>query len=317
MAHVSQSAHIELRQLRYAITAADCGSFRQASELLAVRHSVLSRSISQLEHLIGATLFERSSGGVAPTFAGRRVLRISRMVLEQVGGLAAIARSSGRGEAGRLSIGFCTSIAAGNLRATIVEFKSSAPDIEIATVERSRILLMNALRNGTIDIAIVPRQKPLSDGVMLPVWSERVLVLLPQDHPLAAREIIYWTDLRNQTVLLSEHDPDGELEDLLVSKLLTDEHRPKVARHDVSRAVIKSLISIGLGVSLSIESDVDASFASLIYREIQDGAGSSRISFHAHWREGNVNPALQQFLELLSGRYASAPLGEGRRPRLT
>lgn len=317
MAHVSQSAHIELRQLRYAIAAAACGSFRQASELLAVRHSVLSRSISQLEHLLGATLFERSSGGVAPTFAGRSVLRISQMLLEQVDVLAAIARSSGRGEAGRLSIGFCTSISAGNLRASIVDFKNVAPDIAIETVERSRILLMSALRNGTIDIVIVPRQKPLPDGMILPVWSERVLVLLPQDHPLAAREIIDWTDLRDQTVLLSDHDPDSELEDLLVSKLLTDEYRPKVARRDVSRAVIKSLISIGLGISLVMESDVDATFAGLVYREIQDGAGSSRISFHAHWREGNVNPALQRFLELLTGSYLSSPVGEGRRLRLS
>lgn len=317
MDRVSQSAHIELRHLRYAIAAADCGSFRQASELLAVRHSVLSRSISQLEHLLGATLFERSSGGVAPTFAGRSVLRISRMVLEQVGVLAAIARSSGRGEAGHLSIGFCTSISAGNLRTSIVKFKNGAPDIEITTVERSRILLMSALRNGTLDIVIVPRQKPLSDGVMLPIWCERVLVLLPHDHPLAAREMICWTDLRDQTVLLSEHDPDSELEDLLLSKFLTDEHRPKVARRDVSRATIKSLISIGLGISLVMESDVDASFAGLVYREIQDGAGSSCISFHAHWREGNVNPALQRFLELLSERYRSASAFEGRRPRLS
>ncbi|SFH66171.1 LysR family transcriptional regulator [Bradyrhizobium sp. Gha] len=307
MAPASQATRIELRHLRAAIAAADCGSLRQASELLVVRHSVLSRLISQLEHLVGATLFERSSAGVVPTVAGRSVLCISRTILEQVEAMLATARSSGRGEAGRLSIGFCTSISAGNLRATIIEFKKGVPQVELAPIERPRALLMSALRNGTLDIAIVPGQTPLSDAKTLPVWSERTLAFVPNDHPLATREIIYWTDLRGQTVLLSEHDPGNDLEDLLVSKLVTDEHRPTIERHDVSRGIIKSLISMGLGIGLAMESDVGASFAGLVYRELHDGAGPSRIGFYARWLHDNENPALKRFLNLLAERYPSPP----------
>ena len=185
--------------------------------MLGIRHSLLSRSIRQLEHWVGATLFERSRVGVVPTLAGRRILRMSRMILEQVDILVVTGRSSGNGDSGRLSIGFCTSISAGNLRASLTEFKHRAPQVELATVERSRIRLMSALRNGTIDIAIVPGQGPLSDSARLPVWSERILILLPKDHPLASHEDIHWTDLRNETVLLSQYDPGTDIEDLLVS----------------------------------------------------------------------------------------------------
>lgn len=245
-----------------------------------------------------------------PTIAGRRILRISRIILEQVDTLIETGQSSGRGEVGRLSIGFCTSISAGNLRASLIEFKQRTPQVELTTVERSRLRLMNALRNGTIDIAIIPGQGLFPDSRRLPVWSERILILLPKNHPLAAHDAIYWTDLRNQTVLLSLYDPGRDIEDLLTSKVVAEDKRPRIERHDVSRGIIKSLISMGLGLSLVMESDLSASLPGLTYREMQDGTGPSRISFHAHWREDNENPALQRFLALLAERYPSPPLGE-------
>lgn len=307
---VSRVLAVDLQQLQFVIAAADYGSMRQAAELLSVQHSNLSRSIRQLEHRIGVTVFERSGGGVKPTPAGRSVLRAARLILEQVDVLVATAKSNGRGEAGRLSIGFCTSISAGNLRATLSEFKNRAPRIELATVERSRTRLATALRNGTIDILIVTGDVPLPDNNVRPLWSERILVSLAENHPLATRSVIYWTDLRNETVLLSQHDPGRELEELLVSKLVSPEGRPRVERHDVSRGIIKSLVSMKLGISLVLESDVGASFAGLVYRELRDGTGSTRFDFAAHWRADNDNPALEGFLKLLAERYPSVASGE-------
>jgi DNA-binding transcriptional LysR family regulator len=301
---------IDLKQLRFAVAASDCGSLRRAADLLSVRHSVLSRSIGQLEHSIGATLFERSSGGVKPTLAGKSVLRIARVVLEHVDALAATGISNGRGEAGRISVGFCTSISAGNLRATLLDFKRRFPRIDLATVERPRIRMMNSLRSGTLDLVVVPGDAPSPENKTLKLWSERILVSLPEGHPLAARQVIHWTDLRSETVLLSQHDPSREFEDLMRSKLVSSTDRPRVERHDVSRGIIKSLISMELGVSFVLESDTGASFAGLVYRELRDGTGSSRIDFSAHWRVDNENPALDGFLKLLSERYRSPASSE-------
>jgi DNA-binding transcriptional LysR family regulator len=301
---------VDLKQLRFAVAAADYGSIRQAAELLSIRHSILSRSIRQFEHRIGVTVFERSGGGVTPTPAGLSVLRMAALILEQVDVLVATAQSNGRGESGRLSIGFGTSISAGNLRATLTEFKNRFPHIELATVERSQTRLATALRNGTVDILVVTGKVPLPDNNVRPLWSERILVSLAKNHPLAARNVIYWTDLRNETVLLSQHDPGRELEDLLISKLVSPEDRPRVERHDVSRGVIKSLISMKLGISLVLESDVGASFAGLVYRELRDGTGPTRVDFSAHWRADNDNPALDSFLKLLAERYPLLASGE-------
>ena len=307
---MSRAHAVDLQQLRFAVTAADYGSIRQAAEVLSIRHSILSRSIRQLEHLIGVAVFERSGGGVKPTPAGRSVLWMARLILEQVDVLVATAKSNGRGEAGRLSIGFCTSISAGNLRATLTEFKNRFPGVELATVERSRTRLATALRNGSVDILVVTGEVPLPDNNVRPLWSERILVSLAENHPLAARSVIYWTDLRDETVLLSQHDPGREFEDLLISKLVSPEGRPRIERHDVSRGIIKSLISMKLGISLVLESDVGASFAGLVYRELRDGTGATRFDFSAHWRADNDNPALEGFVKLLAERYPSLTSGE-------
>ena len=126
------------------VAAADYGSFRQAAEIPLLQQSTLSRCIRQLEHSIGVVIFGRSSGGVTPTPAGRSVLRMARTILEEFETLIATARSTRNGETGRLPIGFCTSLSAGNLRASLLDFRQRFPQIELATVERGRTRLVSA-----------------------------------------------------------------------------------------------------------------------------------------------------------------------------
>jgi DNA-binding transcriptional LysR family regulator len=218
-----------------------------------------------------------------------------------------ITRASGRGEKGRLVVGFCSSLTTGNLRAALVDFKSKFPQVELGTIERSRAKLLAALRNGVVDVYIAAGDILSFDCKATTLWSERIVAILPSDHPLAAQDAVYWTDLRAQTVLLSQYDPGQEFEALLNAKLLVTSDRPRIERHDVSEGVIKSLISMGLGVSLVLESDMGGNFAGLVYREIRDGTGPSRIGFSAVWRGDNENPALANFLKLLSERYPFLP----------
>ncbi len=296
---------IDLKHLRFAVVAADHGSFRQAAEFLSIRQSTLSRSIRSFEHLIGIPVFERGSGGIKPTRAGRSVLRMARTILEEFNTLIATARANGSGAAGRLGIGFCTSLSVGNLRATLLEFRERLPNVELATAEKSRARLSRMLRNGTLDLLIVTGDANLQDCKSLPLWSERILVTLSKDHPLSERETLYWTDLRGETVLLNRHDPGPDIENLLHSKLLSVEDRPKIESHDVSRGAIKALVSMKMGISLVLESDLGAILPSPLYRELRDGTGLSRLSFSAFWRAENDNPALDSFLKLLRERYPS------------
>ena len=204
-----------------------------------------------------------------------------------------------------LAVGFCTSLTAGNLRASLLDFRQRFPKIELATVERRRTRLASALRNGVLDVLIVTGSIPLLNSKTKSLWSERVLVVLPEDHPLTAQEVVYWTDLRGETIILSQYDPGGEIEDLLFSKLVSPDDRPKIDRHDISRGVVKSLVTMKVGTGLRVGSSAhwrEFFAGAWCIGSLRDGAGPSRLDYSAHRQGENENPASEAFLKLLSER---------------
>lgn len=304
---------IELKHLRYAEAAERCGSFRKTADLLALKQSNLSRRIRHLEEQLGITLFERTNGGVRPTAAGRDFVDGVRRILNELQVVIEGAKAVGRGEAGYLKIGFYTSLSAGNLRASLVEYSHRFPLVEISTVEGSRTRLFDGVQNGTIDIAVVTGEPASDCSRSMVLWSERIIVALPEDHALAVNDIIYWTDLKRERFLLSERDPGPEIQDILLAKLSSPGDMPDVVRHDVSPENIKSLVGAGRGVSLMCEACMGASYAGVVYREARDGNGSTRVGYRAYWRDGNDNPALRNFIRLLEERYP--PVANGNGPR--
>ena len=135
------------------------------------------------------------------------------------------------------------------------------------------------------------------------LWSERVLVGVPEGHRLAEREPVHWIDLREETILLSRRDPGPELGDLLIAKVTSPGDRPKIVRHRAGLANLKNLVGAGFGVTVLTEACAGASFPGVIYRELRDGAEPARIAYSAHWRADNQNPALANILRILGERY--------------
>jgi len=178
------------------------------------------------------------------------------------------------------------------------------PQIDFGLIESSRERLASALLHGAIDLAIVIGEAPIPECKSTPLWTERILIALPEAHRLAANEIIYWTDLKGETLLLSQCDPGAEMQDLVIAKLVSPEDRPKIVRHDVSRESIKSLVGVAFGIGLTLEASLGANFAGVTHREVRDRTGgTSRLGYSAHWREDNDNPALADLLMLLGERY--------------
>ena len=126
---------IELRHLRYVIAADKHRSFRQAATALRLKQSTLSRRIHQLEDELGVLLFTRHSGGVRPTTAGHDFLRRAKRITEEVHAMTVLAKAESRGEVGRLSIGFYTSLSAGNLRASLLDYVTRYPEVICHAVE--------------------------------------------------------------------------------------------------------------------------------------------------------------------------------------
>lgn len=294
----------DIRQLRYAIAAADHGSFYRAARRLDVEQSSLSRAILKLERAVGMPIFERSRAGVTTTLAGNAFIRGAKPMVAAADKLVAMMRAAGQGRAGGLVLGHNSSVSAGNLRATMMSWCDAHPDVEVGCVEADRSILLAGLDTGEIDIAILMGES-CHDGFRCePLWSERILLALPTPHPLAERGVVHWTDLRNERFLFPVADPGPEIRDILLGRLAASGAKPDIRMLQASRETVLSLLGGSSGVSIVCEGSTGASYPDVVYRAIHGEQGPALTAHSGCWRNDNGNPALRRFLEFIKARYA-------------
>lgn len=294
---------VELRDLRLAVIASQHRSLRRAAEALNIRQSTLSRRLRDLEDRLGAQLFERTNGGTHLTSAGQEFLASARRILEDVEAEFRRFQTRSRGELGILTIGVHASPSAGNMHATLVEYHRRFPDVDVRTVDGSHDRLLFALTSNAVDVAIVTGREPNWDDRTLPLWSERVIVALPQHHALARRQKIRWSDLANEKFLLPQQGPGKELEGLLASKLHNTIGAEGIVRQDSSLDRLLSLVSADYGALLMFEGATGVRSDGVVYHEVWDEDEPTRANFMAYWRDANSNPTLGLFLAMLRERY--------------
>lgn len=299
---------IELRDLRRAIVVAQYRSLRQAAEALNVRQSTLSRGLRDLEFELGTPLFERTNGGTRPTIDGLEFLESARQILEETETVTARFKTRYRGSSGRLTVGVHASLSAGNLRATLIEYRRRFPNVETHLVDGSSDHLISDLLCSALDVAFVAEGNARWNGKALSVWSERVVIALPEGHQLSARQAIHWHDLKQEVLLLPQRGPGPEFGKLLMAKLGCT-HSCRIMYHDVSLDRLLTLVGAGWGILLALEGATGLMSPGVTYREVHDNSGPTRIIFRAYWRETNHNPSLPAFIETLRERYPDIAAG--------
>lgn len=293
---------VEFRDLHWAIVAAQYRSLRQAAIILNIRQSTLSRGLRDLEYRLGVPLFERTNGGTRPTLAGQEFLDAARHIVDDTELIIGNLKIRSRGESGRLMVGIHASLSTGNLRATLMEFRHRFPKVETFLVDGSSNYLLSGVANSAIDIAFVSEGSPKWDGKSLPVWSERVVLAIPNAHPLARRDIIRWSDLRDEAMLIPSRGPGPEFLKLLVRKIGYSESC-RIIRHDIQLDRFLTLVGAGWGLMLALEGATGAIYPGVTFREVHDTERPARLGFHAYWHQTNGNPSLHPFLDILRERY--------------
>ncbi|MGE3993267.1 LysR family transcriptional regulator [Pseudorhodoplanes sp.] len=298
---------LDASTLRSLIAAADHRSFRRAAACLNITQPTLSKRIRELEEWLGVRLFERSTGGATLTPVGEDIVVSARRVLAELQAMENRARAGKVGKAGRLEIGFYTSLSTGALRDTLLAFVNKHPNVDVNIAEGARTTLIPLLDRGAIDIVVVLGEPSYTDYAHIGLWSERIMVALPKAHSLATREFLYWTDLRNEYFLTSPHDPAPEIQDVLLSKLSSPGGRPRIKLLNASHEAILSAVSGNRGITLLCEASTGNVMSDIVYREVRDGNGATRLGYVAYWRHNNDNPTLKQFIALLQA-YPAVPL---------
>src|SRR5215470_14745436 len=221
---------IDLQSLRHAVLVADHHSFRKAAMAVGVHQSAIGRRVRSLEDAIGVSIFERRSGGAYLTGAGVEFVATIRRVLQEIDTAISVAGVAGLGATGRITIGWYASLSSGELRATLVEYVGRYPAVMVRVIEGSRSRLIASLKSKEIDIAIVVGKIDRMIGDAMSLWSERIMVAVPQEHPLATRSRIHWQDLKGERFLLTSQYPAPEIYEILIAHVVTGD-KPAVLGH--------------------------------------------------------------------------------------
>ncbi|MBS1063004.1 MULTISPECIES: LysR family transcriptional regulator [Acetobacteraceae] len=298
----------DLWQLLCVRAIAEHGSIHGAARFLNTRQSAVSRSLHNLEERLNVRLFTRSPVGAAPTAFGQEFIRWTQTILDNVAGMNARARRTGKGENGQISVGIQTCVLPGRLSAFIAEFRTTHPDIIFRYSEGTGKRLLRRLQRGQIDFAVVTRRNLAPALRVTPLWSDRIVAALPVSHSLATQREISWPDLRHDIFLIGRDNAGQDFEALIQRKLGEPGIRPKIRRHDIGSNRIIALVQNNEGVAL-----LPASWLPLVHdqhghdvaiTDIRDANGSSHLEFGIVWRPDNENPCARSFARYLEARRA-------------
>lgn len=287
---------MELRQLRYFVTLAGELHFGRAAKRLALTQPPLTQAIQKLERELGVRLFERTQRRVALTHAGRAFLEEARHTLARADGAVERARRAGRGEVGRLAVGFLANTAYTLLPLVLRDFASGYPGVTLDLRELTIPQQLEALRRENIDVGLL--RPPLADAELASetILEEPFVLALPAAHALCAMRRVPVRRLAGESFVMFPRTAGFVFHDLIMGFCQRAGFAPRVAQEVNQTHAVIGLVSAGLGVALVPASAQKIALAGVAYRPLREATPFAQVS--VAWRRADTSPVVAAFLQV-------------------
>ncbi len=190
---------MELFQIRYVLAAAETLNFTRAAERCNVSQPALTKAVRSLEEELRAPIFTREGKRVRLSDFGRSILPTLRQMQEQAERAKAIAQEYRLLDRVPVRLGVLGTIGSVRIARYLAAFQSAFEGVEVEVAEAPLPELLNRFDQGSLDLAIVNPCEGVPDSFHVhPLYSEKYVVVLPPDHPLAERNIVRLKDLSGQ-----------------------------------------------------------------------------------------------------------------------
>ncbi|HWU08833.1 MAG TPA: LysR substrate-binding domain-containing protein [Streptomyces sp.] len=296
---------MDLRQLEYFVAVAEERNFTRAAERVHISQSGVSARIRGLERELGAELFDRSSRTAALTVAGKAALVHARAALA-----AAEAVGQAVGEVtelirGRLTVGMVIGCTVTPLFDALAAFHRAHPGVEISLLEDHSDRLVEGVRTGAVDLALIGTPAPTPEGLdALTVISERLVVAVPAGDPLTRQHRVTLRDLTTRPLICM---PPGTGLRTLFDRACADRGlRPVIALQASAADAVADLAARGLGAAVLSASMAASHGDRLTARVIDDVETPALLALV--WRSTD-NPALRELLVHSRQAFAAPPGG--------
>ena len=187
--------HYDLPDLRLVAAIADSGSLTRAARLVHLAPSSASHRLSQLENTLGVALFSRHARGLTATAAGESLLRHARQVFAQLEQMHADLAPYASGLHSQVTVFANTNAINCFLPEDLGDFLREHPRVRVSLEEQPSPAIIQAVAAGQVDIGVVAADSPLSGLETHPYRQDRLVLLVPIDHPLAGRQQVAFADV--------------------------------------------------------------------------------------------------------------------------
>jgi LysR family hydrogen peroxide-inducible transcriptional activator len=246
---------MELHQLRYFCAVAETGSFSRAAEQSHVSQPSLSQQIMKLEGELGARLFDRLGRSVRLTDVGKTFLPRARSVLRELEAARGDVVDRKDSIGGPVTVGVIPTVAPYFLPPLLTSFSRRFPQAELTVAEEITPVLLERLRAGAIDVAILAVPIRGHEFEAAPLLTERLFAALPKSHKLARHRSLSLKDLRSEPFLLLR---DGHcFRDTAVAACDRARLHPQVVFESGQFSSLLSMVGAGMGVSIVPEMAIE------------------------------------------------------------
>ncbi|MEJ6003136.1 LysR substrate-binding domain-containing protein [Paucibacter soli] len=191
-----------LTELRYIVAVARERHFGRAAEACFVSQPTLSVAIKKLEEELDVKIFERGAAEVSVTPLGEDIVRQAQSVIEQASAIKEIAKRGKDPLAGALRLGIIYTIGPYLLPELVRHTIEQYPQMPLMLQENFTVKLLEMLRTGELDCAILAEPFPDTGLAIAPLYDEPFVVAVPAPHPFAQRRSVSTQELKNETMLL-------------------------------------------------------------------------------------------------------------------
>ncbi len=241
---------MELRQLRYLVALADERSFTRAAEREHIAQPALSQQIQKLEQELGLPLVERTTRRVSITDAGNLLVARARRVLTELESARQELDRVRGVQTGHVVVGAMNTMGPVDITRVIAEFHNRHPQVELTVREDNSDELAERLRVDALDLAFLSvTERVESHGLALQqILMEELVVVLPEDHPLADRDEIRMVELAREEFV--SYREGARLRELLVGAAHEAGFEPRIVLESNESRRIRRLVGRRLGVAI-------------------------------------------------------------------
>ncbi|MCU0968945.1 MAG: hydrogen peroxide-inducible genes activator [Rubrivivax sp.] len=191
-----------LTELKYIVAVARERHFGRAAEACFVSQPTLSVAIKKLEEELDVRIFERGGSEVSVTPLGEQIVRQAQQVIEQAAAIKEIAKAGKDPVSGPLRLGVIYTIAPYLLPELVRHAIERVPQMPLMLQENFTSRLLEMLRTGELDVAILAEPFPDAGLAIAQLYDEPFVAAVPATHPLAQRTAVSAEQLKNETMLL-------------------------------------------------------------------------------------------------------------------